>query len=274
MNSAIEAVHDAGLAFDRIAEEYDSIFTHTIVGRLQRQAVWRIAEQIFRRGDRVLELNCGTGKDALFLARNGVSVCACDASTSMIDRSRARRSAELPSARVEFRVLATEDLHALPAEPSFDGVFSNFAGLNCIQDLSQTAGELTRLLRPGAQLLLCFANRFCAWEMAYYSLHGQFQKALRRMGGSAEARVGGCRIRVYYPRVNQLLRAFRPTFTLRSIIGIGMTVPPSYLERWAGRHPGLMHACDAADGILCRWPGIRLLGDHILIHLERGRCGE
>jgi ubiquinone/menaquinone biosynthesis C-methylase UbiE len=271
MSSAIVAVHHAGEAFDRIADDYDSLFTHTVVGRLQRQAVWRKARQIFGRGDRVLELNCGTGEDALFLARNGISVCACDASAGMIERSRARMSAESSSAQVEFRVLATEDLHALPAAPSFDGAFSNFAGLNCIQDLSQTASELARLLRPGAQLLLCFATRFCAWEMAYYSLHGEFKNALRRISGSAEARVGGCRIRVYYPRVRQVLRAFRPTFTLRSMTGIGVTVPPSYLEHWAERHTSLMYAFDAMDRVLCRWPGIRVVGDHILIHLERAQ---
>lgn len=271
MSSAIETVHHAGEAFDRIANEYDSIFTHTVVGRLQRRAVWRRAEQTFRRGDRVLELNCGTGEDALFLAHNGISVCACDASAGMIECSRARRLAESPSAQVEFRVLATEDLRTLPGDASFDGAFSNFAGLNCIQDLSQTASELARLLRPGAKLLLCFANRFCAWETAYYSLHGPFQKALRRFGGSAEARVGGCRIRVYYPRVKQVLRAFRPTFTLQSVTGIGVAVPPSYLEHWAERHQRLMHACDEMDRVLGRWPGIRAVGDHILIHLERAR---
>ena len=269
MSSAIEAVHQAGEAFDGIADEYDSMFTHTVVGRLQRQAVWRSAAQTFRRGDRVLELNCGTGEDALFLAGNGISVCACDASAGMIERGRIRMAAELPSAQVDFRVLATEDLHSLPVVPTFDGAFSNFAGLNCIQDLSQTASELARLLRPGAQLLLCFATRFCAWEMAYYSLQGRFRKALRRISGSAKASVGGCRIRVYYPRVRQVLRAFRPAFTLRSIAGIGVTVPPSYLEPWAERHKGLMHACAAMDRVVCRWPGLRVLGDHILIHLER-----
>ena len=271
MTAATEAVDHAGQAFDRIATEYDSMFTHTVIGRLQREAVWRKAEQIFRRGDRVLELNCGTGEDALFLARNGVSVCACDASACMIERGRAREMADLPSGQVEFRVLATEDLHTLPAECSFDGAFSNFAGLNCIQDLSQTARELARLLRPGAQVLLCFAGRFCAWELAYYSLQGQLRKAFRRLGGSTIARVGGGRIRVYYPSLGRIVRAFRPAFSVRSIVGIGITVPPSYLESWAQRHTGLVHACDALDRVMCCWRGLRVAGDHMLVHLERVR---
>lgn len=271
MISTIESVHPAGEAFDGIANEYDSIFTDTVIGRLQRDAVWRKAAQVFRRGDRVLELNCGTGEDALFMARNGVSVCACDASAGMIERGRARMAAGLPSAQVEFRVLATEDLHVLPAEGCFDGAFSNFAGLNCIQDLSQTARELAQRLRPGAQALLCFASRFCAWEMAYYLLGGQLRKAFRRISGSADARVGGCAIRVYYPTLRRIVRAFRSAFRVRSITGVGIAVAPSYLERWAKQHTRLVSACDALDRVICCWPGLRVLGDHILIHLERTR---
>lgn len=271
MNSAMGTVDQAGEAFDGIANEYDSIFTETLIGRMQREAVWRRAERTFRRGDRLLELNCGTGEDALFLARNGISVCACDASPSMIERGRARMAANAAKAQVEFRVLRTEELQALLSEPSFDGAFSNFAGLNCVRDLFQTARDLAPLLRPGAQLLFCFATRFCAWEMAHYSLRGELQKAFRRTGGSAQAHVGGRMIRVYYPSVKEILHAFRPAFTLRSITGIALTVPPSYMDRWARRHRRLIHACDALDRVLCRLPGLRVLGDHMLIHLERAQ---
>ena len=34
-------VHDAGRAFDQIAGSYDEIFTRTLVGRAQRDAVWQ-----------------------------------------------------------------------------------------------------------------------------------------------------------------------------------------------------------------------------------------
>ena len=64
----------AGEAFDTLAESYDTIFTSTIIGRSQRSVVWAKAAAVFRAGDRVLELNCGTGEDALFLARRGVAL--------------------------------------------------------------------------------------------------------------------------------------------------------------------------------------------------------
>ena len=89
--------HQAGLAFDSLAERYDDIFTNSLIGRAQRHAVWTVATQTFQRGDHILELNCGTGEDALFLARLGMSVFACDASEKMIAVATRRRAVEAPT---------------------------------------------------------------------------------------------------------------------------------------------------------------------------------
>ena len=70
----------AGRAFDALAERYDGMFTNSLIGRAQRDAVWSMAIRTFKCGDRILELNCGTGEDALFLAHHGITVLACDAS--------------------------------------------------------------------------------------------------------------------------------------------------------------------------------------------------
>ena len=40
--------------FDAIAERYDSIFTESVIGRAQRQAVWRELEPMLAPGQRVL----------------------------------------------------------------------------------------------------------------------------------------------------------------------------------------------------------------------------
>ena len=55
-----------------------AVFTESRLGELLRQAVWRRLDDVFRPGDRVLELDCGTGEDAVHLARRGVRVLATD----------------------------------------------------------------------------------------------------------------------------------------------------------------------------------------------------
>ena len=75
-------------AFDDLAASYDDTFTESVIGRLLRAAVWRRLDAQFRAGDRVLELNCGTGADAIHLAHTGVRVLATDVSEAMLDVTR------------------------------------------------------------------------------------------------------------------------------------------------------------------------------------------
>ena len=269
MNSFAPDVHLAGSAFDTIAESYDSLFTASLIGRSQRAAVWRKAQSVFRAEDRVLELNCGTGTDAFFLASLGLTVTACDASPRMIEQAQRQKASEASRAAVDFRVLCTESLDQLPSDLPFDGAFSNFSGLNCISDLSKTWRLLAHRLRPGAQVLVCLSTRFCIWEILHYLSKRQFHKGLRRCRGAAEATLGGNSFPVYYPTLRSLRRSFRPMFRLCSISGIGITVPPSYLESWARRNPAVFRFCEAVDRLFCEWPGIRVIGDHMLLHLER-----
>ncbi len=90
----------AAVVFDQMAPKYDEVFTNSMIGRAQRDVVWSVLTQIFRSGDHILELNCGTGEDALFLARNGISVTACDASEQMIQIASNRLRTEAPDAAV------------------------------------------------------------------------------------------------------------------------------------------------------------------------------
>ena len=257
------------LAFDRMAKEYDDVFTKSMIGRAQRDAVWSVLNKTFRNGEHILELNCGTGEDALFLARNDISVTACDASEQMIQVARNRLRMESPDAAVTFRLLPTERISELDSAASFKGVFSNFSGLNCIADLTQTAEDLALLLPPKAKLLICLSTRFCVWEMLWYLLHGKFGKAFRRCSGHATATVGEFTVEVFYPTVHNLKMVFSPSFVMSSCMGIGVTVPPSYVEPLIRRHPKLLNWLRAIDRLVATLPGFRVLGDHMLLRFER-----
>jgi ubiquinone/menaquinone biosynthesis C-methylase UbiE len=259
----------AALVFDQMAREYDGVFTNSMIGRAQRDTVWNALTQIFRNGDHILELNCGTGEDALFLARSGVSVTACDASEQMIQIASSRLRTEAPDAAIKFNILPTEQLRELQATTMFDGAFSNFSGLNCVADLKQTAEDLATLLSPGAPLLVCLSTRFCLWEMLWFVLHGNFRKAFRRCSGHATAAVGDFTVDVYYPTVRNLQTFFSPSFVLRSCAGVGIMVPPSYVEGWIHNHPKLLRMLRTIDKAISSYPGFRVLGDHVLLHFER-----
>lgn len=263
------AIHSAGLAFDTIAEQYDEMFTRSLIGREQRGAVWDVLRETFKRGERVLEVNCGTGEDALFLAQMGVSVVACDASERMISVAARRLAADLSGADVHFKVLSNERIGELDEGGVFDGALSNFSGLNCVGDLPAVARQLASLIKPRGRILLCLSTRVCVWETLWYLAHGRVARSARRWKGSATALVGESVFRVQYPAMKDIQKQFEPFFRLRSCKGIGVTVPPSYVERVARRYPRALAGLVAIDRIVASWPIFRVIGDHMLLVLER-----
>jgi SAM-dependent methyltransferase len=257
--------------FDAVARAYDDHFTNSFIGRAQRASVWREMDRRFRLGQRVLEINCGTGVDALHLAARGMQVVACDASAEMIAVARQRRDASPYRDHVDLRVLATEQTGQLENEGLYDGVLSNFAGLNCVPDLRCVACDLARLVRPGGRAILCLFGRFCLWEMFWYMLQGDGKKAFRRLrdNGAVANLAPGHRVLVRYPSLGSICRDFAPHFRLVSWKGAGIAVPPSYLEPWAVRFPRLFKFAARIDPILGRCPGFRALADHVVVIFER-----
>jgi ubiquinone/menaquinone biosynthesis C-methylase UbiE len=267
MSVAVES--QTVLAFDSLAAKYDDLFTRSMIGRAQRGVVWDALIDTFEPGSHILELNCGTGEDALFLAGHDVSVLACDASAQMIDTARQRMQSEDPEASIEFQVLATEHLSKLGRQELFDGAFSNFSGLNCVADLHLTAHQLAGLVTRGAPVLICLSTRYCISEMAWFAFHGQFRKAFRRTSGFATVKVGEFLVKVHYPTLRAIRKTFSPYFRMRSCTGIGVAVPPSYLEPLVRKHPRVLNLLRAVDRVISPLPWFRTVGDHMLICFER-----
>lgn len=267
-NLAEWPMHAAGAAFDRLAGSYDEVFTRSVIGRVQRGVVWKVLAETFRPGDRILELNCGTGEDALFLGRRRVTVESCDASAEMIEVAGRRKILEGPELPIQFRQLPTEQIGKLRGQ-TFDGALSNFAGLNYVGELDHVGSDLSGLVRKGGSLVLCFSNRVCLWELLWFGVRGNFEKGRRRLGGSTIAHVGEHSVHVWYPTLKEIERAFAPWFGLRSARAVGLFVPPSYLEFWASKHRRVISWLASADGAVSQLPILRFLGDHVLLRFER-----
>jgi SAM-dependent methyltransferase len=256
--------------FDAIAADYDEVFTYSKIGQAQRIAVWRELQKAFQPGSRVLEVGCGTGVDACFLAEQGVQVLACDSSPEMI-RVAQPRVRRVAAGKIELRVLTAENISILGDQAPLDGAFSNFGALNCVEDLQQFAADLAPLLKPKATVLLCCLGPFCIWEVFWYLAHGKLGKAFRRQrrAGATGRLAPGASIRVHYPSVRLLARTFAPWFRLVCWKGVGISVPPSYVEPWLGHFPKVLQFASRMDDIVESCPGIRILSDHILLKFER-----
>jgi ubiquinone/menaquinone biosynthesis C-methylase UbiE len=259
--------------FDEAAETYDQSFTDTVIGRAERNAVWEKLRHVFHPGQRIVELNCGTGVDAIRLAESGVRVLACDIAPRMIDIARRRLSSTQLGGLVDFRVLATEDIAVLGDDAPFDGAFSNFAGLNCVEDLSVVARGLARLLKPRSPVLLCVSGRFVPLEIAWHLAHGRPRRAMRRLkrGGTVGHTTPDGKVIIHYPSVETLARVFAPDFRLQGWKGIGVTMPPAYFEAWARRFPKVFNRLAKVDRWAGRLPVLRGMAGHVLLQFEKVR---
>jgi SAM-dependent methyltransferase len=263
-------------AFDAFAEAYDDDFTHSRLGQLLRPRVWRKLAHYFAPGQHVLELTCGTGEDALWLAQQGVHVTATDGSVEMVKKAKAKAEAEeRGQGRVEVKQVSLQEVvqgrfsdRRSVVGGRFDGVFSNFGGLNTIGEWRSLAEALARSVKPGGKVILVPMGPLCPWETLWYVGHGQLTMARRRWAKEgAPAKIGPATIPIWYPWAGQLRADFSPWFKHVETMSLGLWLPPSYLghfvERWPRFFAWLNQVEQTTARLSAGW------GDHYLIVFER-----
>jgi SAM-dependent methyltransferase len=253
-------------AFDDMAGSYDATFTNTKVGRALREIVWSRFEQVFRSPQRILELGCGTGEDAVRLAGSGVRVVATDPSSQMIQTARRKALMANCLERIEFRRAAMEDIASFADGEVFDGVLSNFGAVNCAQDLPMLIADVADRLSPGAPLLWVVMGRRAPWEWVWYLMRGQWRKAWRRL------RPGGAQWRgmsISYPTPARLRSLLLPYFTVTRLAPLGVALPPSYAAAWLDRLPFALGALTRLEKWAQRSSMLASWSDHFIIEAVR-----
>jgi ubiquinone/menaquinone biosynthesis C-methylase UbiE len=255
--------------FDEMASAYDEAFEKNPIAKGTRLVVWDILNSRFAAPDRILDLACGTGEDAIMLAQAGVHVTGTDSSEEMLRRARQKSASQSLDHLVTFKLLRFEELDSLD-ETIFDGILSNFGGLNCAADLPAIMRSIARLTRPGGMAVLCFLGRSSVWEIASFLARGSFAKAFRRYaGGGVPAKVGSTSIPVWYHGVRDLRRILGPWFTIEEIVGLSILSPPPASLSFVDNHPHATDALMGLDDLIRRMPLLRTLGDHVVIVARR-----
>lgn len=266
--------------FDATAASYDAHFTGHRLGRWLRQEIHHRLADLIQPDDHVLELGCGTGEDAIWLARRGATVVATDASTAMLEIAAHKAVA----AGLDGQIVTTPlDLSQLGDWPStfarsrhpgagglYDAVLANFGVLNCLPERRTLAAALAQWVRPGGHVVLVVMSPCCPWEIAWYTAHGQLRTAFRRCRSGVEASLGeGASVRVWYPSPRRLQLEFAPYFRPVEMAGIGVLLPPSYLAHLVDRWPRLFARLAGWEPRLAGHFPWTWLNDHYLMIFER-----
>ncbi len=268
-------------AFDAFAQDYDATFTQTRLGQLLRQRVWRHLRQHFTAGQHVLELTCGTGEDAVWLAQQGVRITATDGAAAMVQATAVKAQQAGVSHLITPIQISLQDLaeghhpRALTAHPpgdgvpltAYDGAFSNFGGLNTMGSWRPLAKNLASLVKPGSMVILVVMGPVCPWEFGWHLLHGEWGTAVRRRKPHALATIGHSTIPIWYPSARRLRRAFAPWFHHCHTESLGLWLPPSYLGHLVERWPRFFNHMAALESRTASYT--RGWGDHYILTLTR-----
>jgi ubiquinone/menaquinone biosynthesis C-methylase UbiE len=241
-------------AFSRTAEKYDSFAEdHPHLTRI-RNRVYSHVMRYVPKGSRILELNAGTGTDAVQLARRGYAIHATDIAPGMLARLQDKVSRLGLHDRVSMEARSFLSLDNMAGAP-FDAVFSDLGGLNCVPDLTPVIRQLPSLIRPGGMVTWVLMPHICLWELAEV-FRGNFSLAFRRLRrGRVNANLAGLRFDVYYFSARQVLQWFGNDFGLLALEGLSVITPTAESKNFAKRYPRLYRGLSWLDEKLSpRWP--------------------
>ena len=252
MNQApIETIAEA---FSRTAEKYDSFAQDHLHLTRMRNKVYSHVMRYVPQGARILELNAGTGTDAVQLAQRGYYVHATDIAPGMLKRMQEKVNRLGLHDRVTMEARSFLSLNNLQGAP-FHAVFSDLGGLNCVPDLTPVIRQLPKLLKPGGIVTCVLMPHICLWEIAEV-FRGNFSLAFRRFSrGKVRANLEGLHFDVYYFSPQQVIRWFGDEFELLALEGLSVITPTAESKNFAKWHPRLYRALSWLDDKLSpHWP--------------------
>lgn len=239
-------------AFSRKAAVYDAFGVgHEQLMRM-REAVYAELAAVVPAGGHLLELNAGTGLDAVEMVARGYRVHATDLAEGMVAEIEHKIGAGMGSGRLTAQQCSFNMLDQV--EGPFDALYSNSGGLNCTAELAAVFGQFPRLLRRGGTVTLVIMPPFCPWEHALWWKDWRVATRRWRPGGVL-AHVEGAHFMTYYFTPRHVLAALGPAFHLVSLRSLALLTPTADNDQFARRRPRLYRALVALETpLLGRWP--------------------
>lgn len=259
---------NASDAFSRQSGVFDEIYSGNTIVSYKRTRVRAHVLQYLKPNSNILELNSGTGEDAIFFAQQGHHVHATDISTGM---QQVLRQKTLPYAnQISTEICSFTQLSELTNKGPYDHIFSNFGGLNCTGELEKVLLSFNALLKPGGKVTMVIIPPFCLWE-TFLVFKGKFKTAFRRFFSrkGRTAHIEGAYFKCFYYKPSFIINTLQASFKVLGVEGLCTLVPPSYIEGFAEKHPeAYQFLKNKEDKLKDTWPW-KYMGDYFIISLEK-----
>lgn len=254
-------------AFSRKALVYDEFGRgHLNLERMRSKVRYHLLACL-RAGDRILELNAGTGGDAVYLARRGFHVHATDISPGMLAQIEEKVNSEDLQEYLSVQSCSISELENIKKAP-FDLIFSNMGGINCIEDPSRVAAGIKGLLMPQGIVVLVVMPPVCLWELVQ-ALRGNVKVASRRLHPRGIlANVEGVRFYTYYYSPAQIIKLFGSDFRPLKIQGLSVFTPTADNKHFSSKYSQIYHFLRIIDDRLSDITPFNRMGDFYILTLR------
>jgi ubiquinone/menaquinone biosynthesis C-methylase UbiE len=257
-------------AFDTVASEYDAHFTQSETGILQRKRVHHYLNTCFKNGfisESILEVNAGTGEDALLLAEHCKHLTVTDFSSKMMSICKNKLH---HLAHVELKQLNAIAIGNL--NQNYDLIFSNFAGLNCLDknEMQSFIGSSKSKLNANGHLILIMLSSQSWWEKFWgFISHNKILRKRRQEQIGIDTTINGVIFKTYYYSPKTLKKFSNSGFKVMALKPIGLFIPPTFLEERVKNKKWLLKCLYLLERIFSQFKSLSNYADHYLIHLQK-----
>ncbi|MBS1683007.1 MAG: methyltransferase domain-containing protein [Bacteroidetes bacterium] len=250
-------------AFSKQSVHFDEDDRANPILQQWRQKIYDHVDSLLKPNSRILELNAGTGIDAIRFASKGHFVYATDISEGMVAQIRQKISKYSLDENIYVRQISFEKINQI--EEKFDFVFSNFGGLNCIEDLKKVTRHLPKLLNANGIVTCVIMPKIAPWEWTW-ALKGKLKEAFRRFKTKgATAKLEGEVFTTFYHSWSEIKISLGSDFELLKSEGLGIFAAPPSALNFNSRFPVLNRYLNIWDKYLCKKFPFNRWGDHIII---------
>lgn len=257
-------------AFSKQSVVFDELYSRNTIVNYKRERVRATFMQYVLPGSTVLELNCGTGEDAIFFAGQDYKIHATDVSEGMIAVLKEKVRVRGLTDKITNECCSYTALNTLKNKQQYDAIFSNFGGLNCTDALDKVLLFFNDLLKPGGIVCLVVIPKFCLWETLLF-LKGKFKTAFRRFfsKNGRRAHIEGKYFTCWYYNPSYITGVLKNNFTIETIEGLCTIVPPSYIEGFAEKYPRVFKFLAAKENKLKAKRPWRSIGDYSVVVVRK-----
>ncbi len=213
--------------FSSIYEEYEFLSKHNFIDISRRNLIRNEVNLYLQPQHKILELNSGSGIDAVYFAQKGHFVLATDIAKGA-ETYISKKIEALNLVNLKFKKCSFTDLKSIENQ-KFDYIFSNYGGLNCTDNLELIFEQFEELLNPNGYITLVIMPPYYPIEMLTFFKGNK--NAFRRWNkNGTEAKVESQLFKTYYYTPNQVKKALSEKYIHIKTTNIGTFYPSSHYE--------------------------------------------